>query len=172
MQVALLCVAINFGGQHSYEQSSSPSRQRLQRWASQLETCLYCTSGGISRLISWAFVFLGLWSSLLLSAFVLIWFVREFHLLHDCPIICRFWHAFKELAIGLEASDCSFLWIVGSLNTHGMSAAFGTTERVKEFLPLEIEERMKGRGMSYSGWAPQTRIFKHPAVDGFLSQCW
>ena len=76
-----------------------------------------------------------------------------------------------ELAMGLEASGCSFLWLLRPPDAPGMSAASGSPQPVTEFLPPGFEERTKGRGMCYSGWAPQKRILKHPAVGGFLSHC-
>lgn len=77
----------------------------------------------------------------------------------------------RELAQGLEASGCSFLWLVRPPNAPGISAASGAPRPVSEFLPPGFEERVRGRGMIYSGWAPQPRILKHPAVGGFLSHC-
>ncbi|KAG0558974.1 hypothetical protein KC19_10G069100 [Ceratodon purpureus] len=78
-----------------------------------------------------------------------------------------------ELALGLEASGCSFLWVVRPPNaTDNISAASGSSsDSVVEYLPPGFEERVKGRGMCYSGWAPQMRILKHSAVSGFLSHC-
>lgn len=76
-----------------------------------------------------------------------------------------------EIAAGLEASGCSFLWIVRPPGTPGMSATSEHPGPVTELLPPGFEERMKDRGMCYSGWAPQMRILKHGAVGGFLSHC-
>ncbi|KAG0623187.1 hypothetical protein M758_3G154900 [Ceratodon purpureus] len=76
-----------------------------------------------------------------------------------------------DMALGLEASGSAFLWIVKPPNAGETSAAVGTPVSVTEYLPPGFEERVKGRGMCYSGWAPQMRILKHPAVGGFLSHC-
>jgi hydroquinone glucosyltransferase len=76
-----------------------------------------------------------------------------------------------DMALGLEASGASFLWMVRRPDAGEISAALGTPVSAMEYLPPGFEERVKGRGMCYSGWAPQMRILKHPAVGGFLSHC-
>lgn len=76
-----------------------------------------------------------------------------------------------DMARGLEFSGSSFLWMVRPPDAGETSAALGTPVSVMEFFPPGFEERVKGRGMCYSGWAPQMRILKHPAVGGFLSHC-
>ncbi|KAG0591075.1 hypothetical protein M758_1G143800 [Ceratodon purpureus] len=57
--------------------------------------------------------------------------------------------------MGLENSSQPFLWIL----------------RPSDSLPAGFEDRVKGRGMCYSGWVPQTSILTHPATGGFLSHC-
>ncbi|XP_024364407.1 UDP-glycosyltransferase 72B1 [Physcomitrium patens] len=76
-----------------------------------------------------------------------------------------------DLALGLEASECSFLWIVRPPDAIDRAATLNALERVAEYLPPGFEGRVKDRGMCYSGWAPQMRILKHPAIGGFLSHC-
>jgi hypothetical protein len=62
----------------------------------------------------------------------------------------------RELALGLEASEKPFLWVV---------RADGWTP------PEGWEERVGERGMLVRGWAPQTAILSHPAVGAFLTHC-
>lgn len=76
-----------------------------------------------------------------------------------------------ELALGLEASGVSFLWIVRPPSAPTDFSAASAAESITDFLPVGFEERVRGRGMCYSGWAPQMRILKHPTVGGFLSHC-
>nr|UHB15575.1 UDP-glycosyltransferase [Paris polyphylla] len=59
-----------------------------------------------------------------------------------------------ELAVGLEASGCPFMWVVRS-----------------EVLPAGFEEKVEGRGMVARGWAPQISILSHRATGGFLTHC-
>uniref|UniRef100_A0ACD5XC44 Uncharacterized protein n=1 Tax=Avena sativa TaxID=4498 RepID=A0ACD5XC44_AVESA len=62
----------------------------------------------------------------------------------------------QELALGLEASGESFLWVV----------------RSQEWTPPEgWEERVGDRGMVVTAWAPQTAILGHPAVGAFVTHC-
>ncbi|XP_024357189.1 mogroside I-E synthase [Physcomitrium patens] len=76
-----------------------------------------------------------------------------------------------EMALGLEASGSSFLWLVRPPDSPGMTAALGGPCSITEFLPSGFEDHVKERGMCYSGWAQQMRILKHPAIGGFFSHC-
>ena len=71
----------------------------------------------------------------------------------------------KELAIGLESSNCPFIWVIRKDNYY-------STRRFEEWLEEEnFEERVKDRGLIFRGWAPQVPILNHPAVGGFLTHC-
>jgi len=63
----------------------------------------------------------------------------------------------RELAVGLEASNCPFIWAV--------------RKGGDEALPEGYEERVEGRGLVIKGWAPQILILNHTAVGGFLTHC-
>ena len=76
-----------------------------------------------------------------------------------------------DMALGLEASGASFLWIVRRSDAGEMSAASEVPVSVMEYLPPGFEEHVNDTGMCYSEWAPQMRILKHPTVGGFLSHC-
>ncbi|KAF7074672.1 hypothetical protein CFC21_079508 [Triticum aestivum] len=62
----------------------------------------------------------------------------------------------RELALGLEASGRPFLWVV----------------RAEKWTPPEgWEERVRGRGLMVTTWAPQTAILGHQAVGAFVTHC-
>ncbi|PKU80028.1 UDP-glycosyltransferase 73B4 [Dendrobium catenatum] len=63
----------------------------------------------------------------------------------------------KEMALGLEASNHSFIWVVQTGNNN--------------WVPEGYDERIKGRGMVIRGWAPQLLILNHIAVGGFVTHC-
>lgn len=65
-----------------------------------------------------------------------------------------------EIALGLESSKASFIWVIRD-HRHGSS----------EFLQKDFEERVKDRGLIIKGWAPQVLILNHPAVGGFMTHC-
>jgi hypothetical protein len=61
-----------------------------------------------------------------------------------------------ELALGLEASEKPFLWVIMS----------------ETWVPPEgWTERVGDRGMVVTGWAPQTVILAHHAVGAFVTHC-
>ena len=67
-----------------------------------------------------------------------------------------------EIAMGLEASDQQFIWVVKK----------GKNEKEEEdWLPKGFEKRMEGKGLILRGWAPQVLILDHEAVGGFVTHC-
>ncbi|KAM7469841.1 hypothetical protein LguiA_008024 [Lonicera macranthoides] len=66
-----------------------------------------------------------------------------------------------EIAMGLEASDQLFIWVVRR----------SKNEDENMWLPNGFEERTKGRGLIIRGWAPQVLILDHRAIGGFFTHC-
>ncbi|XP_030521945.1 UDP-glycosyltransferase 73C3-like [Rhodamnia argentea] len=68
-----------------------------------------------------------------------------------------------ELALGLEASRCCFMWVIRK-GDHSQ-------ELEKWLSEYGFEERTPGRGLIIRGWAPQVMILSHPSVGGFMTHC-
>ncbi|KAK6916418.1 UDP-glucuronosyl/UDP-glucosyltransferase [Dillenia turbinata] len=67
-----------------------------------------------------------------------------------------------EIAMGLEASEQHFIWVVRkNQNFYGN----------EKFLPEGFEDRTQGKGLIVWGWAPQVLILEHKAVGGFVTHC-
>ncbi|KAH7291297.1 hypothetical protein KP509_29G011000 [Ceratopteris richardii] len=67
-----------------------------------------------------------------------------------------------ELAFGLDASECPFLWVIRE--------DICKREEVSQVLPKGFLERIDGKGLLVS-WAPQVQVLAHRSVGGFLSHC-
>ena len=74
-----------------------------------------------------------------------------------------------QLAMGLEASDKNFIWVIRPPIGFEINSEF----KAKEWLPKGFEARIKdsGRGLLVYNWAPQVEILSHKAVSAFLTQC-
>ncbi|XP_026394095.1 scopoletin glucosyltransferase-like [Papaver somniferum] len=66
-----------------------------------------------------------------------------------------------ELAMGLENSGYSFIWVVRQIKN----------DDEESFLPKGFEERIEGKGLIIRDWAPQVLILDHEAVGGFMTHC-
>ncbi|PIA53466.1 hypothetical protein AQUCO_00900214v1 [Aquilegia coerulea] len=73
-----------------------------------------------------------------------------------------------ELAIGLEASDKNFIWVVRPPVEFNISEDFRS-----EWLPKGYEDRIKkqNKGLIVHKWAPQLDILSHKSTCAFLSHC-
>ncbi|KAJ1269850.1 hypothetical protein BS78_06G009500 [Paspalum vaginatum] len=70
----------------------------------------------------------------------------------------------REIAAGLEASRCRFLWVLKTTVVDREDDA-----EVRDVLGDEFLERVAGRGMVTKGWVDQEAVLGHPAVGLFLS---
>ncbi|TKY69501.1 UDP-glycosyltransferase 89A2 [Spatholobus suberectus] len=71
----------------------------------------------------------------------------------------------EALALGLERSDTRFVWVVKTPSTkEQLEEGYGS-------VPDGFADRVSGRGLVVSGWAPQVAILGHRVVGGFLSHC-
>ncbi|KAL5704472.1 hypothetical protein ACHQM5_022898 [Ranunculus cassubicifolius] len=68
---------------------------------------------------------------------------------------------FHEIAMGLEASEVPFIWVV----------RLAKNKEHEEILPRGFEKRVEGKGLIIKDWAPQMLILDHPAVGGFMTHC-
>ncbi|KAK4855808.1 hypothetical protein QYF36_011128 [Acer negundo] len=71
----------------------------------------------------------------------------------------------KEIATGLEQSECRFLWSLPASPLHQSSSTTNVDD-----LPEGFMERARGRGM-ICGWVPQVEVLAHKAIVGFVSHC-
>ncbi|CAD6336890.1 unnamed protein product [Miscanthus lutarioriparius] len=70
----------------------------------------------------------------------------------------------REIAAGLEASGCRFLWVLKTTTVDRDDSAELTDVLGKGFL-----ERVQGSGLVTKAWVDQEALLKHPAVGLFLS---
>ncbi|XP_030553635.1 UDP-glycosyltransferase 90A1-like [Rhodamnia argentea] len=70
----------------------------------------------------------------------------------------------REIAIGLERSGASFLWVVKSRESEIVADVDGGFKD-------RFEDRVRGRGMVVREWVDQRDILMHESVHGFLSHC-
>ncbi|XP_065865884.1 UDP-glycosyltransferase 88B1-like [Euphorbia lathyris] len=70
----------------------------------------------------------------------------------------------KEIAIALEKSEVTFLWIVRKPQTNDEST-------LESFLPEGFLERTENRGSVVNSWAPQAAVLNHDSVGVFVSHC-
>ncbi|KAJ8539520.1 hypothetical protein K7X08_013772 [Anisodus acutangulus] len=71
-----------------------------------------------------------------------------------------------EIALALEASNLSFLWVVRKGDK--------TQENEQEsWMPTGFEEKMltNNNGLIVRGWVPQLKILNHPATGAFMTHC-
>lgn len=68
------------------------------------------------------------------------------------------------VAMGLEKSLVKFVWSVKEPTVGHVAGEYGK-------IPAGFEDRVAGRGVVVTGWAPQVAILSHDAVGAFLTHC-
>jgi hydroquinone glucosyltransferase len=85
------------------------------------------------------------------------------------------WQQTAELALGLEHSQCRFIWAVKRPHQSSTTGAFFGTQKGEEisldFLPEGFVKRTRGVGFVTQSWTPQTAILGHPSVGCFVTHC-
>jgi hypothetical protein len=77
-----------------------------------------------------------------------------------------------ELALGLEASGQPFLWVLRPPDSRLAGEGAASAEDWKaELLPEGYEQRVEGRCLIETGWAPQAAILAHEATGAFITHC-
>ncbi|KAL6909649.1 hypothetical protein ACP4OV_001308 [Aristida adscensionis] len=71
-----------------------------------------------------------------------------------------------ELAAGLEASGCRFLWVVKAAVVDRDDAG-----ELGDVLDEDFLRRVAGRGVVTKAWVEQEAVLRHPAVALFVSHC-
>ena len=77
----------------------------------------------------------------------------------------------RELALGLEAAQKPFIWVLQNHHPPPHDQGSKEGERGEYLLPEGFEDRIEGLGLIIRGWAPQLLILSHPSTGGFLSHC-
>lgn len=67
----------------------------------------------------------------------------------------------REMAMGLEACEHPFIWVIRS------------DVDESEWMPEGLEERVvaSGKGLIIRGWVPQVLVLNHRSVGGFVTHC-
>ncbi|KAK9057721.1 hypothetical protein SSX86_022557 [Deinandra increscens subsp. villosa] len=73
----------------------------------------------------------------------------------------------QELAIGLENSGQKFIWVLRDADKGDIFK--GESRNIG--LPKGFEERLEGKGLVVTEWAPQLELLAHIATGGFMSHC-
>ncbi|CAN4095365.1 unnamed protein product [Withania somnifera] len=71
-----------------------------------------------------------------------------------------------EIALALEASDSSFLWVVRKGDELQENEQEG-------WMPASFKEKLltNNKGLIVRGWVPQQQILNHPATGAFMTHC-
>lgn len=86
------------------------------------------------------------------------------------------WQQTAEMALGLELSQCRFIWAVKRPHQSSTIGAFFGTQKGDEHIPLDFlpegfMERTRGMGLVTQSWSPQTAILGHPSIGCFVTHC-